>query len=112
MADAIAMADLDLGVATTSDQLEGREMIDEFFRVTADRAVTTAAVVRDEPPAEGVSMSPIYQAPDSSSPRLSARYTSNGVRESSRPNPSPFLHTYVQRALYLAASFSTLGSSP
>jgi hypothetical protein len=29
-------------------------MIDEFF--TADRAVTTAAVVRDEPPAEGVSI--------------------------------------------------------
>lgn len=58
MADAIAIADLDLGVAT-SDQLGGREMIDEFFRVTADRAVTTAAVVRDEPPAEGVSMSPI-----------------------------------------------------
>ena len=54
MADAIAMADLDLGVATTFDQLGGRETIDEFF--TADRAVTTAAVVRDEPPAEGVSI--------------------------------------------------------
>lgn len=78
MADAIAMADLDLGVATTSDQLEGREMIDEFFRVTADRAVTTAAVVRDEPPAEGVSMSPIYQAPDSSSPQLAPPQTMCG----------------------------------
>lgn len=62
MADAIAMADLDLGVAT-SDQLGGRERMDEFFRVTADRAVTTAAVVRDEPPAEGVIIVS-YQAPE------------------------------------------------
>ena len=53
MADAIAMADLDLGVAT-SNQLGGREMIYEFL--TVDMAVTTAAVVRDEPPAEGVSI--------------------------------------------------------
>jgi len=83
MADAIAIADLDLGVAT-SDQLGGREMIDEFFRVTADRAVTTAAVVRDEPPAEGVSMSP-FQAPLRPPPSAST-YTKNDERESSRPS--------------------------
>lgn len=62
MADAIAMADLDLGVAT-SDQLGGRERVDEFFRVTADRAVTIAAVVRDEPPAEGVRIVSLYPQP-------------------------------------------------